>query len=442
MSALSHQGLWGLRRFIFLLAAGIISLAVLLVICSQLLLFLWSSHTMLKGLGSAGLLSLPLVTTSSATLLYVSSYAGTVTTLDLTLPSGNTSAALEAISTSTGCASSPSWLTLDSSKSVLYCADEGLTTPLGSLTSFQTNVDGSLVQLDQLSVISGPVSAVVYGDAGDGLALAQYSGSSFSTFSTADPSALVPLQNETFELSGPGTDPTRQDAPHPHEAILDPTKEYILVPDLGADLVRIFKIQEGGLGWTAADPLVVASGSGPRHATFLVTEDTTYMYLISELANTITGYEVAYSNGSTPSFTELFSISIHGEGGSVPNGTAAAEIVLSPDDKFLIVSSRGENSFTIPNFDISNSTEIVSDAVITFSVDHSSGELSLLQSYPSGGRYPRQFSINKAGDLIAVGLQSDSRVVVIQRDVESGLLTEFIANATVAGEVTAVIFNE
>lgn len=128
---------------------------------------------MLKGLGSAGLLSLPLVASSSATLLYVSSYAGTIETLNLTLPSGNNSiAALEAISTSTGCSSSPSWLTLDYPNSILYCTDEGLSTPLGSLSSFRTKSDGSLAQLDQLSVISGPVSAVIYGDAGEGLALA------------------------------------------------------------------------------------------------------------------------------------------------------------------------------------------------------------------------------------------------------------------------------
>lgn len=128
---------------------------------------------MLKGLGSAGLLSTSLVTSSLATHLYVSSYAGTITTLDLSLPSGNTSTAqLEAISTSTGCNSSPSWLTLDYRNSILYCLDEGLSTPLGSLSSLRTNDDGSLAPLDQISVISGPVSSVIYGDAGDGLALA------------------------------------------------------------------------------------------------------------------------------------------------------------------------------------------------------------------------------------------------------------------------------
>jgi 6-phosphogluconolactonase (cycloisomerase 2 family) len=155
----------------------------------------------------------------------------------------------------------------------------------------------------------------------------------------ADPGALAPVQNQTFQLSQPGPDPSRQDAPHPHEAILDPTGQFLLAPDLGADLVRIFKIEEGSLNWNAVDPLIAAPGSGPRHATFLVTENTTYMYLISELANTVTGYEVTYNSNSTLGFTELFAINTHGEGGSVPNGTTAAEIVLSVSSVWQSVSS-------------------------------------------------------------------------------------------------------
>lgn len=84
----------------------------------------------------------------------------------------------------------------------------------------------------------------------------------------------------------------------------------------------------------------------------------------------------------------------------------------------------------------------MSDAILTFSVDHSCGNLSFVQEFPAGGRVPRQFSINKAGDLLAVGLQSDGRVVLIDRDVKSGLLKRFAANALVEGEVTAVIFDE
>jgi hypothetical protein len=44
--------------------------------------------------------------------------------------------------------------------------------------------------------------------------------------------------------------------------------------------------------------------------------------------------------------------------------------------------------------------------------------------------------------LIAVALQSDSRVVIIERDAKTGIMGDFIAYAELEGEVTAVIFYE
>lgn len=64
------------------------------------------------------------------------------------------------------------------------------------------------------------------------------------------------------------------------------------------------------------------------------------------------------------------------------------------------------------------------------------------QLAPAGGRFPRQFSVNKKGDLVAVGLQLDGRVVVLQRHVRSGRLGEFVASVEVYGEVTSVIWDE
>lgn len=106
------------------------------------------------------------------------------------------------------------------------------------------------------------------------------------------------------------------------------------------------------------------------------------------------------------------------------------------------MSSRNENSFEIPNFDLTNRTLTPSDPLINFSIDSKTGHLTLLQEVPCGGRGPRQFSLNKAGSLVAVGLQSDGRVVVMERDVKTGLIGEVVAWAEVEGEVTAVIFNE
>lgn len=84
----------------------------------------------------------------------------------------------------------------------------------------------------------------------------------------------------------------------------------------------------------------------------------------------------------------------------------------------------------------------MSDALATFAIDQETGHLNFTQLYPAGGRFPRQFSINKAGDQVAVGLQSDGRVVVISRDVKTGLLKDFIANIDIAGEVVCVIYDE
>ncbi|KAI1470325.1 putative isomerase YbhE [Daldinia caldariorum] len=401
--------------------------------------------TMWKGISPAGLLSLGLAGQTSATLLYVSSYAGAVTTLRLTLPgdgSATTAATLENISKSTGCGPNPSWLTLDYSKNFLFCLDEGFNGPYGGVTTFFTGDDGTLATLDKLDVIQGPVSIAEFGVGGSGFAIAHYSGSSVSVVGFNAEGNLTLLHNETYTLAGPGPNPERQEAPHPHEAILDPTASYVLVPDLGADLVRIYQADASTLGLTPIAPLALRPGSGPRHGAFKVTADKTYFYLVSELGNTITGYEITYNDNKTLSFDELFSIPTHGEERKLPEKTGAAEILVSPDGNFLIVSSRWEDSFNITNFDPTNSTEIPSDPLITYSIDHTTGKLTKVQEFAAGGRVPRHFSINADGNLVAVALQGDGRVVVLDRDVKTGLFKDYIAYADIEGEVTAAIFRE
>lgn len=112
-----------------------------------------------------------------------------------------------------------------------------------------------------------------------------------------------------------------------------------------------------------------------------------------------------------------------------------------PDNKFLIASSRRENIYKIPSFD-DKTQQIDSDSIINFSIDENTGKLNFLQDIAAGGRFPRQFSINKAGTKIAVGMQSDGRVVVIKRDAQSGKLGDFESFANIQGEITSVIFDE
>lgn len=102
----------------------------------------------------------------------------------------------------------------------------------------------------------------------------------------------------------------------------------------------------------------------------------------------------------------------------------------------------------VSNRDISfaNSTQYRSgptDTLSTFSINDD-GTLSLVQLAPSGGWSPRQFSINKAGDMVAVGHQNNNTVVVWGRDVETGLIdtTEPVGVVTLNGAVVMTVWDE
>ena len=95
-------------------------------------------------------------------------------------------------------------------------------------------------------------------------------------------------------MSGKGPIPSRQDAPHPHQTFVDPTGAFILAPDLGADLIRIYSIGSGGT-LTSCGNYVEDGGTGPRHGSF--STDGKILYIGNELSNTVHAFTVAYTNG-------------------------------------------------------------------------------------------------------------------------------------------------
>lgn len=112
-----------------------------------------------------------------------------------------------------------------------------------------------------------------------------------------------------------------------------------------------------------------------------------------------------------------------------------------PDQKFIIVSNRDVSFKDSPVFG-SGPTDTIS----TFAIQED-GSLKLVQLAPSGGWSPRQFSINKAGDLIAIGHQNNKTVVVWKRDVASGKIVleaegGKVGQVTLDGAVVSTIFDE
>jgi 6-phosphogluconolactonase (cycloisomerase 2 family) len=134
-------------------------------------------------------------------------------------------------------------------------------------------------------------------------------------------------------MSIPGPNTARQDAPHPHGVVVDPTGRFVVVPDLGADLVRIFYINPDTGHLEPTDPYVTAPGSGPRHGTFWTPKgsqkNTTevYFYLVHELNNRLSGFRVSYTRCGLH-FSKFFEGSSFGNG-TAPAGSKAAEIAIS-----------------------------------------------------------------------------------------------------------------
>lgn len=62
-----------------------------------------------------------------------------------------------------------------------------------------------------------------------------------------------------------------------------------------------------------------------------------------------------------------------------------------------------------------------SDSISTFQLGGIDTLAEIYQLWRAGGNYPRSFAINTAGDLVAVGLQMSREVVIMQRDVDTGL---------------------
>ena len=134
-------------------------------------------------------------------------------------------------------------------------------------------------------------------------------------------------------MSAPGPNASRQDSPHPHGVTVDPTGRFVLVPDLGADLVRIFHINQVTGYLEPIDPYVAAPGSGPRHGTFWTpkgsrgTDQNVYFYLVHELSNLLSGFRVSYSERGIH-FSKFFEESSFGNR-TAPNGSKVAEIAIS-----------------------------------------------------------------------------------------------------------------
>ncbi|KAL8798686.1 MAG: hypothetical protein Q9182_006472 [Xanthomendoza sp. 2 TL-2023] len=396
--------------------------------------------------------------TVSATRLYVSSYTGNITTLNLTQTADTYK--LIQLEATNGCAPNASWLQIDVKKRNLFCLDEGMIGPNGSLTSFKINNDttGSLKLVKHASIPAAPVNSAIYtGPNGTQLMAVAHYTTALTTYKLDSTTAtFTPFETFNFTMPKPGPLAERQAKPHPHQVVIDPTNKYMVVPDLGADLLRVFYIDPQTLRLSERSSIAVKPGSGPRHGVFHLGRrignqkgEMSY-YLLNEIGSTVVGFKVAYrpDNGGLV-LTQFQETRAYGNAtGSVASGNAPAEIAIAQvkgRGSQLIVSNRNATFFTsVKNPDPANSTTIVSDSMATFSLPaDKNGSFEFSQLTPAGGLYPRHFRLNRRGNLMAVGLQLSGWVAVYRRCTDTGRIDQDpVACFGGLGGVSSLVWDE
>lgn len=301
-------------------------------------------------------------------------------------------------------AAGPSYLAFPSDRQFLYSIDKrrpDAGSEEMSVSAFRVDPrTGALTMLNSRSSGGDGPCHVCCSSDGRLLFAANYTSGNIAVFPLSESGEIEPASC-VVQGEGSGPDPARQDGPHAHQVMLDPRENYLLVPDLGADRILIFRVDHEA-GTVAPNPvqpfLELEPGAGPRHLVFHPSGKL--LFVVNELNATVT---VCRYDGSSGTLTRLQSVRTVEES---YHGTAyPAAIRMDPGGNYLYASTRGEVS---------------SLAVFSLGEDGSIARIQVVEDVPG---WPRDFNIDPSGRYLIVAGERSGTLELFHIDPESGTLS-------------------
>jgi len=268
------------------------------------------------------------------------------------------------------------------------------------VSAFTRERDGSLRLLNQVKADGGPTYISVH-PSGRAAYVANYGSGSLTSYAiAADGKLSGPVAH--FQYTGHGPNVDRQKSSHAHSAQVSPDGRFVLVNDLGLDQIHIYRIHAthpAQLTPNSPDAWHGKPGSGPRHIAF--TPNGRTVYNINEMGSTIDLLAWDANAGVLTAVGDPISTLAAGFTGV----NTAAEVLVSPDGRFLYASNRGE------------------DTVVVFTIHSQDQSLAFLQRIACGGKTPRQMTLSPDGTSLLVGNQDSATIAIFACDPVSGMLT-------------------
>lgn len=305
----------------------------------------------------------------------------------------------------------------------IYVCNEGDEKSSSIFTYSCDPTNGSLKKIGQVSSGGAGPAYISVDSTGESAYVADYAGGTVATFKVqpdgtlSQPVDIVNVRDRTvFHAPGPQAD--RQEAAHPHCAIISPDNRFLVVSDLGTDSLITFALDNATAKLGA--PHITAAphaGAGPRHIAFHPNQR--WVYGIDELKSTIDQYlwNTTHTSPGNPE-EALLTYTGHTVSTLAANfhgSNTAAEIFIPPSGRFLYASNRGE------------------DSLVVFSIEQTNGTLSVLQRIPVGGKGPRFFTFDPSGKWIIAGNQFGDSVTVFACDSGSGRLSGPVQTLAMGG---------
>jgi len=228
--------------------------------------------------------------------------------------------------------------------------------------------------------------------------VANYSGGNLSALPIHDDGSLGAI-SQSIQHAGTGPNKQRQEKPHVHSVTFTPDGKYLIAADLGLDKLSIYRFNA-----TATQPLsspkdsaqAAEPGSGPRHISFYPGKP--YVYLMTEMGGAVDAFH--YADGQLKQFQHI---------SSLPDGfkgdIGSADIHVAPKGKFLYASNRGD-----------------ANTLAIYSIDSTTGKLTIKGFESTQGKTPRNFMIDPTGHWLLVANQRSDNVVLFRIDQTTGML--------------------
>ncbi|MCQ4083324.1 lactonase family protein [Streptomyces sp. RB6PN25] len=309
----------------------------------------------------------------------------------------------------TGTVPDPSFLALSPDAAVLYAVSEQ---PEGGAAAI------SLQDPDA----PRPIGATVHVQGGapthlcviDGYLLtANYTSGSISVLPIG-PDGGVGEPSQVLTHEGRGPHPERQEGPHAHAVVPDPSGRWILGADLGTDTVRVYALDTATGILRIHGEAALRPGTGPRHLAFHPRGHRAYV--VNELRSSVTVFAWNAGTGTLTPIGSAATVSL--DSSDEPN--FPSEVVVSPDGRYVWVANRGH------------------DCIAVLDLDAEGDHLELAGTTPCGGNWPRHLTLDPSGSRLYVANERSGDVTWFDVDPETGI--PLLAGSVPVPAASCVVF--